>query len=423
MATNIIMPKQGLQMTEGTIVQWFAAEGDAVKAGEPLFEIETDKLTISIDAACSGTLLRILHPAGDTVPVAEPIAVVGVPGEKAEEPARSEPEEKPAAAEPAEPVQTQPGLAVPANDRVFASPRARLRAEERGIELSGLTATGPDGLLIERDIPMKPERIPATPLARKLAARREIPLDSLRGSGPHGKITRADLPDAEPQAEVQVLPYAGARRIIGEKMLRSLQTQAQLWETIRVDMTEAAALREAFRQQERKISYNDLVLFAVSRALPDFPLLNSRLTERGIELSETVNLGVAAATENGLLVPVLRGAERLRLPELSAAARDLGARAKSNRLRPDECSGGTFTVSNLGMYGIEAFQAILNTPETGILAVGAVQKLPAVDGDAVVIRPVMQLTLTFDHRVVDGAPAARFLHRLKMLLEQPYLML
>ena len=426
MATKVIMPKQGLQMTEGTIQRWLVPEGGTVKRGEPLFEMETDKLVISIDAECDGTLLKIVRGEGESVPITETIAVIGEPGEDI-------------ASLLSAGAQCAPAVSTHSGDRrLFATPRAKMHAAEQGIPLESIRASGPDGLIIDRDVcsarsDLDKER--ATPLARKIAQRQNVNLENVHGTGSHGKITKSDVLAAavpaasaapsteEPADDVQILPYTGMRRIIGEKMVRSLQTQAQLCHTVSVDMSNAVSLREAFKKQGKKVSYNDIVLFAVSRALPEVPIMNSRLTERGIEVPNYVNLGVAIAVENGLIVPVIPHAEKRRLEEISAMVKDFAERAKTNRLQPDEYRGGTFTVSSLGMFGIETFTAILNTPESGILAVGAIEKRPVVREDSIVIRPMMNLTLTFDHRVMDGVPAAQFLRRVRTLLEEPYLLL
>lgn len=426
MATKVIMPKQGLQMTEGTILCWNVPEGGVVKKGEPLFEIETDKLVISIDAECDGTLLKIIRKEGERVPITETIAVIGEPGENIDD--FLCPDEQCTATAGAD----------TKNDRILATPRAKMRAAERGVALDGICGSGPDGLVIERDVNgacSDASGRRATPLARKTALQQNIDLEAVHGTGAHGKITRSDvlaaaapeMPAASAAAaqsdDVRIVPYTGMRRIIGEKMMRSLQTQAQLCHTVSVDMSNAVSLRETFKRHGSKVSYTDIILFVVARALTEFPVMNSRLTERGIEISSCVNLGVATSLDNGLIVPVIPHAEKRRIEEISAMATDLAERARTNRLQPDEYQGGTFTVSSLGMFGIESFTAILNTPESGILAVGAIEKRPVVRDDTIVIRPMMNLTLTFDHRVMDGVPAAQFLGRVKAMLEEPYLLL
>ncbi|MCD8249350.1 MAG: 2-oxo acid dehydrogenase subunit E2 [Lachnospiraceae bacterium] len=434
MAEKIIMPKQGLQMTEGLITSWLVAEGEKVEIDQPLFEMETDKLTITIDSTASGTLLKIVHPEGDTVPITETIAYVGQPGESIPDEDSSAPaEEAPAAKDDGNvPVAAAPSEAreASADGRVFSSPRARMHAEEKSVDYRQLKGSGPLGMVIERDVLAAAESPKASPLARKLAEQKDVDLKDVTGSGAHGKIMAADVrsavsaPVAEtPAAEDQQIPISNMRRVIAKRMLDSLQTLAQANMRVTVDMTEAVHIRTQLKAAGQKISYNDLVLRCVARALKEFPMVNATMDDKYITLRSAVNLGMAVATENGLLVPVIHNADRMTLQELSAASKDLAERTKTNKLSPDEMSGGTFTVSNLGMFDIESFTAIINKPEAGILAVGKMEDRPAaVDGE-LVIRPQMQISLTYDHRILDGAPAAQFLRRIKQLLEQPGLLL
>ena len=372
MSQVVIMPKQGLQMTEGMITQWLVQEGEAVTEGQPLFEMETDKLSIAIDAPASGVLLKILCPEGESAEVAAPIAVIGAEGEDyqaalaggeaAEEPVVSKEPEKP-----------------------LSTPRARTRAQEMGLDCAAITGSGPDGLVIERDVLAQAPKTPA-------------------------------------RAEKKI-PVSGMRRIIAQRMLDSLQTLAQANHRLTVDMSAAAALREQFKASDLKVSYNDIIIRCVAQALTEFPMVNATMDEEYITLHDYVGIGMAVATETGLLVPVIRDADKLKLTQIAEKSKDLAIRTKENRLTPDELTGGTFTVSNLGMYDIESFTAIINKPEAGILAVGKVEKKPVVVDDQILIRPMMQLSLTYDHRILDGAPAALFLRRIKQLLENPGLMI
>ncbi len=437
MAQKIIMPKQGLQMTEGTITRWIVPEGGQCVSGQPLFEMETDKLVITIDANVSGTLLKIVAPEGTTVPITETIAIVGQTGEDFSAllggaPAPAAPvSAAPAALAPAAPVTAVPAPAAPVGP-VYATPRAKLRAEEKGIDFKQVAGSGPEGLVVERDV-LAFEAPKATPLAKAVAREAGVAVADAVGSGAHGKVTRADI-DALVAARKGALseqgarqgtlvPYEGKRRMIGEKMMESLRTHAQLSHQLRVDMTNAAQLREQFKATGGKVSYNDIILLCTARALRDFPVVNAELTGQGILQKDYVHLGMAVDTPSGLIVPVIRDADLLRLSEIGACAVELAEKAKAGRLSPAEYTGSSFTVSNLGMFGIECFVPILNTPESGILGVGMIEKQPVVVGDEIVIRPMMCLTLTYDHRVMDGAPAAQFLARLKTYLENPYLLL
>jgi pyruvate dehydrogenase E2 component (dihydrolipoamide acetyltransferase) len=440
--TRVILPKQGLQMTEGTIIRWIVPEGGDVVAGEPLFEMETDKLTITIDANASGKLLKIIHPAGDVVPITETIAIIGPEGEDVSSilsASSAEPSEKKAeesSQEKAAPAVIN-AVSHKAGERIFFSPRAKMRANEKGYKLEDIPGSGPDGMIIERDVlAFVPQKV--TPLAKKLAEDNNVDLSKVEGTGSHGKVVKDDILAMLSQKVEEriaakesvgvkrgetIIPMKGMRKIIADKMVRSLQTNASLTHTVKVDMTQAAAIRAAYKAVDKKISYNDLVLYAATKALKDFPIMNSEITDEGIVVKDYVNIGVAVALDNGLIVPNIKNADLLKLEEIAQASKALTDKAKNNKLSPDDYAGGTFTISNLGMFGIDEFTAIINTPESGILAVGKIEKTPVVINDQIVIRPIMHMTLTYDHRVVDGAPAAQFISRIKQYLENPYLML
>ena len=435
MAEKVIMPKQGLQMTEGTIIKWLVDEGGECKEGQPLFEMETDKLTIEIEAQTSGKLLKIVRGEGEAVPITELIAIIGEDGEDISQILETEEPYTPEAAAAIEPpVQAELTAATlpPADgDKIFISPRAKELARSRDIDFSKVPGTGPDGYIIERDVKRFIEAAPkATPLAKKLAAELDVALGDVAGTGARGKIGKADVlartaarRDGAVERAGTIVPFAGMRKVIADRMVESLQTAAQLTHQISVDMSEAAKLREALKNADRKISYNDIVSLAVCRALTLYPIMNSELTDDGILLKDYVNLGIAVALQDGLIVPVLKDADLMTLDELSAATREMAQKAKNGKLAPDEYKGGSFTISNLGMFGLDAFTAIINQPESGILAVGTIEKKPVVVDDEIVVRPMMTLTLSYDHRVVDGAPAAEFLSKVKQYLEQPYLLL
>ncbi len=441
MAQIIIMPKQGLQMTEGTITEWLIEEGASVREGEALFEMETDKLTITMDATAGGTLLKILRGSGSVVPITEPIAIVGEPGEDisgilstitvSETASPAESTAGAPAVESASSVQTP---AVASASR-FATPRAKMTAEQRGIDYQAVAGTGPEGLVIERDIlayipGAKPS---ASPLAQRVAALNQVDLSQVAGSGFHDKIMSGDVLAAmaarvavriqgAPRSE-KLLPLSGMRKVVASRMKESLLEMAQANHRITVDMTEAVKLRDQLKNADIKVSYNDIVLRCVAKALTEFPMMNASWTEQGIVLKDYVNLGMAVAVGDGLIVPVIKDADLMTLPELSGCSGELAAKAKGNTLQPDEYTGGTFTVSNLGMFDIDGFTAIINPPEAGILAVGKLAKQPVVMNDAIAIRSMMQLSLTYDHRIIDGAPAAQFLKRVKTLLENPGLLI
>lgn len=431
MAQKVIMPKQGLQMTEGTIIRWLVEEGGDCAAGQPLFEMETDKLTIEIDAQVSGKLLKIVRVEGETVPITETIAIIGEEGEDYSDllnilkPETPSVQEAAAVAKPENPISV--AAAPLKGSRVFASPRAKMTAQKHGVDIANVAGTAPEGFVIERDVLGFIDNAPkATPLAKVVAAQNDVSLEGVAGTGARGKITRADVMSrlnkgAERTGEIR--PFTGMRKVISDRMRESLETAAQTSHQISVDMTEAAKVRQAFKSQDIKISYNDIVSYVVCRALREYPIMNSELTEEGILVKDYVNLGIAVALDDGLIVPVIKDADLMGLEDISLATRQMAEKAKSGGLSPDDYKGGSFTTSNLGMFGLDSFVAIINQPESGILAIGAIKKTPVAVGDEIVIRPIMSLTLSYDHRIVDGAPAAQFLAAIKRYLEQPYLIL
>ena len=450
MATIVIMPKQGLMMEEGTITSWLKKEGEAVTAGEPLFEMETDKLTITMDAEASGTLLKILHPEGDVVPITQPIAVLGEPGEdvsalvggdaapaQAAAPAEAAP--APAAEAPAAPaVERAPG------EQVFSSPRARLRAEENGVNIAAVPGSGPDGLVIERDVNAYMANRPAvTPLAANIAKAQGVDLSGVTGSGSNGKIMVFDLPGGSPAAapaaqespaavqqsrDTRTEKMSGMRKAISRNMLASKETNAQTNHRIKVDMTAAIALRKQYKDLGIKISYNDIIVRACAKALADMPIVNASVEGDSILYHDYVNVGTAVSVPGGLIVPVIKDADIIGLSGIAARSAELIEKARDGKLTDADYHGGTFTVSSLGMFDLDDFVAIINPPESAILAVGKIAKTPVVvtdeEGeDAIVIKSMCALCLSYDHRIIDGAEAAKFLQKVKNYLQNPVLLI
>lgn len=449
MATIVIMPKQGLMMEEGTITSWLKKEGEAVTAGEPLFEMETDKLTITMDAEASGTLLKILHPEGDVVPITQPIAVLGEPGEdvsalvggdaapaQAAAPAEAAP--APAAEAPAPAVERAPG------EQVFSSPRARLRAEENGVNIAAVPGSGPDGLVIERDVNAYMANRPAvTPLAANIAKAQGVDLSGVTGSGSNGKIMVFDLPGGSPAAapaaqespaavqqsrDTRTEKMSGMRKAISRNMLASKETNAQTNHRIKVDMTAAIALRKQYKDLGIKISYNDIIVRACAKALADMPIVNASVEGDSILYHDYVNVGTAVSVPGGLIVPVIKDADIIGLSGIAARSAELIEKARDGKLTDADYHGGTFTVSSLGMFDLDDFVAIINPPESAILAVGKIAKTPVVvtneEGeDAIVIKSMCALCLSYDHRSIDGAEAAKFLQKVKNYLQNPVLLI
>ena len=415
MASEIKLPRLGQGMESGTIVKWLKSEGERVEKGEPLYELDTDKVTHEVEADASGVLLRIAVQEGE-VPVGRTIAIVGEEGE-----------EVPAAAE-----EPPPGAAESAVPTVEAPARAPAREPEReeGREAAAAEAGTQQEAAARRD----GGRVKASPLARRIARERGIDLAALSGTGPEGRIVAEDVERAEagaapaaapvPAGEVERRELTSIRRTIARRLTEAWQIPVfQLQAS--VDMSRANALVARLREDEQgpRATVTDVLTRVCAAALLRHREVNAQWTEDAILLFPTANVGIAVATPQGLVVPVVRSAERLRLAEIAAARADLLARARDGKLRREDLEDGTFTISNLGMFRVEQFTAVLNPPQAAILAVGATEEKPAALDGEVVVRPMLTLSATFDHRAVDGAPAAEFLQTVKELLEEPGLML
>lgn len=426
MAEIVRMPKSGYTMREGLVSKVLAAEGQRVTKGAPLLEYETDKLTGTVEAGQDGVVLRMLAREGETYPVLTPLAVVGQEGEAftlpdspgGKSPAAAKQDEAPAPAPVCEPA---PG-------RVLATPCARRLARENGVELSSVTGTGPNGRIQKKDVLGAVRARPAaTHLAAKIAGQKGVSLDGLHGSGPRGRIEKSDLPRSPAggaQAEERREKLSPMRRTIAARLTQSKQQIPHVYYTRELGMDAVAQIRGSLAGRgEEKPTYNDFLLFAVSRALGRFPLLTARLEEDEIVFPSQVNLGMAVTVEGGLVVPVLRDASALSLTEISREASRLAQTAREKRLTQEEMSGGCFTVSNLGKYGLREFSAVINPPEAAILAVGAVEDRPCVRDGAIAVQKAVTVTLSADHRLIDGALAAEFLQELDRLVREPWRML
>jgi pyruvate dehydrogenase E2 component (dihydrolipoyllysine-residue acetyltransferase) len=411
-ATEVILPRLGQGMESGTIVKWLKSEGDSVQKGEPLFELDTDKVTQEVEAEESGVLLRIAIPEGE-VPVGRTVAFIGEQGEDVPEattPSTEPPSnsllQAPAAErspdpEPESESESESEPSATSNGRVKASPLARRIARERGIELSSLRGTGPDGRIVAEDV----ERAGAAP-------EQEPASNSLL------------LGQMAPARELERVPVSNVRKTIARRLTQAwtvpvFQLQAS------ADMTRVnelvARLRE--RDPDLRVTVTDVLTKVSAAALMRHREVNAEWTDDAILLHPSANVGIAVAAPQGLVVPVIRSAERLSLAEIAAARGGLVGRARENKLRAEDLEAGTFTISNLGMFAVESFTAVLNPPQAAIVAVGATEERAVARGGEVVVRPMLTLTATFDHRAVDGAPAAAFLQTLKEGLEDPGLAL
>jgi pyruvate dehydrogenase E2 component (dihydrolipoamide acetyltransferase) len=460
MATAVKMPKLSDQMTEGKIVEWAKKEGDEVKAGDVLAQVETEKATLDVEAFDAGVLLGIVVKPGETAPVGQPIAWLGARGEKIPEAAAGaaragDAEEEseysrpstqaappsaakvPVAPVPASRAAPEPAAAASrveaprsgarsarpeaaprmAGVRVVASPAARKRARENGIDLAEVQGSGPRGRIVLADVEGTPSAAPARPAPAEAPAR--APAEARAPSAAPRK--RKALP---PKATLrdETLPLSQMRKAIARNLAVAKPGAPHFYLETSVDARRLVALREELEELEQgPVSLNDLVVKAAAEALSRHPEVNAAWGADAIVRRGSIDVGVAVALEDGLVTPVVRGADGKGVFEIAAEIRDLAARAREKRLRPEEYQGASFTISNLGMFGIEAFYAVINPPEAAILAVGVAQKVPWVDEatGAVVAMERMRLGLSCDHRVVDGATGARFLQTLRLVLESP----
>jgi pyruvate dehydrogenase E2 component (dihydrolipoamide acetyltransferase) len=432
------MPRQGQSVESCIIVGWKVKEGDTVAQGQPLCEVETDKATFEVEAPAAGTVLGLFYSEGSDVPVLKVIAAIGAPGEDvsalrpADEGAKPQKVEQgiSLAEEKKTPAAVQGSTAsTPCSGEAGASPRAKALANEKGVAWSGLVGSGPEGRVIERDVQSAlAGRGSLSPAAKEQMVAGHLAAPQT-GSGIGGRILAGDLsaPTAQGAASVRpefpgavtALPVKGVRKVVASRMLASLQNSAQLTMSASADARTMLDFRARCKAAPEAagvggITLNDVVLFAVARTLPEFPELNAHWLGDQIVQFQEVHLGMAVDTPRGLMVPVIRFANRLTLKQISAEAKRLGAAAIKGTIEPDALKGGTFTVTNLGAAGIESFTPVLNAPEVGILGVCAVQPKPVMkDGGGVEFIPQMGLSLTFDHCALDGAPAAKFLTALR----------
>lgn len=434
MATPVTMPMLGLTMEEGTVAEWLKQEGDSVARDEPLLTVEMDKGTVEVPSPASGVLRRIVVQPGTTVPVKTLIAEIGAADEVLGPLSGGPGDLPPIEATPRDVAVASAAARRPADARQFASPRARLRAREMGLDIGELRGSGPHGRVVEADVLAAAStvtRVVATPLARRMAEEHGVPIEELRGTGPGGRVTQEDvLRAAQGELAGQVQPLSRVRRITAERMAASAAATARVTLFLEADLSEAVRFRaqiepELARLGVARLPWDAIVARAAALALAEHPALLAQWVDgQGLRQSSDVHVGVAVTLEpEGLVVPVLRNADTRSLRELAADLLELVARARAGRLSPAEMQGGTFSITNLGGYRIDGFTPILNPPETAILGVGRIaDKAVVVDG-AMLPRTMCTLSLSFDHRVVDGAPAAAFLARLAELLERPYALL
>jgi len=437
LAVSITMPKLGMSMKEGKVTKWLKNEGDTIEKGEPLFEVETEKITNQVEATDSGILFQIVVQAGTTVPVGAIVAIISAPGEQPDRIEGTQMGEV-VEAEPTAPTAPAPEKREEKEEKKFvvATPAARRMAKDLGLDLAIVPGSGPEGRITEADVKKYREEGPLppkiTPFAAEMAKQAGIDISTITGTGDGGKIVAEDVErvlsqrvSAEP---VRSIPFTGMRKSIAENMHASLHNTAQLTMFTEVDVTEMVRFRNMVREEYKKdesvrISYNDIIVLATVRALTRHPILNSTLVGDEILLHDSVHMGIAVALPEGLIVPVLRDADKKGLLEIANGTRELARKSREGTLAIDEVTEGTFTISNLSMFQVDGVTPILKPPETGILGVGRVKEKPAVNNGEIAIRSMMFLNLTFDHQVVDGAPAGGFLNTVARYLENPYLIM
>ena len=462
MPFEVNMPQLGLTMEKGAVVEWFVEEGDPISEGQEILSVETDKSVVGVEAPQGGILARILVPAGETVPVGTCLAIATAPGETRpvdwQPGGAGENQARDVEAAPAPRAVPATPLAAARRGPVEASWKARSLARDAGLDLGAIAGSGPGGRIVAADVAADvtrarsaSEAVPAleaadvTPVAANLAAALGLDLSRVPGTGPQGRITQSDVLEAAaaiirrppatgtrqavpegilPQV-ASTTPLKGVRKTVSQSMAASVHTSARVTLFREVDAGELVRLRERFKTQGLSVSYNDLLVQMCAVALREHPAANARLGEGQIEHLDRINIGLAVDTERGLLVPVIRNADCLTTPQIAAESVRLVQAAREGRSLPDDLTGGVFTITNLGMLGIDGFTPVINLPECCILGVGRIVRKPVVvdADDTVAVRPMMTLSLVFDHRVLDGASAARFLDRIAQLVEDPMLLL
>ncbi len=454
MAEIIIMPKLGFNMSVGKLVAWYKEEGDKVTKGEPVFAVETDKTNIDIEATQDGVFRKKFIDEGDSVEVTLPIAIISEEGENIDSLINdclarlgkiAEATVKEENSQPEKPAAPQVKADVPGTDGMIkATPRARKTAAEKGLDITAvnIAGTGYKGGICENDILdyLANHQVKSTPLAKRLADAEGIDIKDAIGTGINGKVIRKDVEAlmgktalvSESDAElingkevIEIVDYTGVRKIIGDRLSQSFNESPHVFFTQKVNLQKLLDLRKEINTlQDKKTSVTDYIAKAAVNALQKYPEVNSALEGQRIIKYKTVNIGIAVAAPTGLIVPVIKNAEKMDVVEISEVSGKLIGKARDGKLTPNEYTGGTFTISNLGMFGIENFTAIINPPEAAILAVSAARDEVVVEVDEqgnkeMVIRPMMNITLSADHRIIDGMLAAQFVDEIKELLENP----
>ena len=443
MAEKIFMPQAGQDITEGRVVKWLKAEDDKVSKGEPVCEVETEKVVFEVESPADGVLIKIIVPDGGKTEIFATIGVVAAEGETVDlDKFLGEAKAEDTGVDVSE-IRKRLGKKQSADTgKIKISGRARRVAEELGVDIATVEGTGPGGRIKEKDIKRAAEtKTSISPVARKMAEGHGLDIGTLKGTGPGGRIVKEDVQQAidgeaaapakpaatGPKEVKEVVPIRGVRRVIFERMHQSLQQSAQLTITTEVEAKELVRFRkflgEGPEDERIKVSYNAILLKILAKALEDDSRINASVMGDEIWEWESVNLGVAVDVEEGLMVPVIRDANKKSVVNINEELNDLATRARSKKLMPDDLQGGTFTLTNLGFLDVDAFTPIVNPPESGILGVGRIVEKPVVEDGEIRIGKRMVLSLSFDHRIIDGADGGRFLKKIKTYIEKPYILM
>lgn len=429
MAHIVVMPKLGLTMTEGTIVKWMKNEGEEIQVGEALFEVSTDKLVNEVESNQSGVVRKIIIPEGDIAECLKPIAIIAA----LDEDISSMLKEAGASEKVATPVQVDADVKPIIVDekskiRVKAAPVAKKLAVESGINIQLVTGTGPEGRIVLKDvedyIENEKNSTKVSPVAAKLAQELKVNVSEINKDG---RVMKEDvLAFANKSTDIAIeekrVKMTPMRKVIASRMHESWSVSPAVTYDIKVDTTNLKRIKDSLKDVY-KLTYTDLLIKLLSNALLEFPIVNCSVDKEELIIKNYINIGVAVAVEGGLIVPVIKNVQSKGLKEISESVKDLASKAKTGRLIEEEMTGGTFTITNLGMYGIQSFSPIINQPEVAILGINTIEDTPVVRNGEIVVRPLMNLSLTADHRAVDGAVAARFLAKVKELIEKPEILI
>lgn len=426
MVSEVLMPKLGATMSKGTIIAWMKNEGDRVEEGEPLLEIMSDKISIEVESPATGILLKKLYSNDDEVPVLATIAYIG---DSHDEIPKATP-----IVNDKQPNETGIKLEEKSENKkefnnyskgIRRTPLARKLAKEYNIDLKNIKGSGPNNRIHKYDIEIfLKNNKKITPLAKKISLKNAIHIGEIKGTGINHKITKNDV-SSNIETESQTVPYKGLRKAVGERMAKSWKEIPHVTLNTDIIMTNAIKLREQLlpiieKQTNLRLSYSEIIIKAVAYTLKQHPMLNASLHDDEIKIYSTINIGFAVSVPNGLYVPVIENADQKGLAQLTEEAKYLTQLVRNNKITPDKIAGGTFTVSNLGMYAVNSFAPIINPGQTAILGIGKIEEKLMKVGDSIEAVPYMSVSLSFDHRVVDGAPAAEFLTDLKRIIENPF---